>query len=186
MISRARFSARSYVDNTSHVFPSRTTTSHNVERIGRSGERVEGLLGGDSPPLQFDFTLRCHSCHSLFQQGKLQSEVARLMRTQIHQQGSCALAMHLPGDKNVQADRLSQRGGGANGCASHLPILRKAWKILRVSPTRDVFSADHNHRLPLFWTWRPSPFAEKVNAFAHPWDFPTMGPMFCVPLWPRI
>ena len=32
------------------------------------------------------------------------NETARLMRTQIHQQGSCALAIHLPGDKNVQAD----------------------------------------------------------------------------------
>ena len=114
------------------------------------------------------------------------NEVARLMRTQIHQQGSCALAVHLPGNKNAQADKLSRRGRKANDYTCHLPILRSAWKILGVSPTRDMFSADHNHRLPLFWTWRPSPFAEKVNAFAQPWDFPTMGTMFCCPPWPLI
>ena len=50
----------------------------------------------------------------------------------------------------------------------------------------DMFASDHNHRLPRFWTWLPSPFAEKVDAFQQDWNFQRQGLMHCNPPWPMI
>ena len=163
---KARISRQSHVEKASTV---RKRTTHHMERIGGSGERVEGLLGRDSPPLQFDFTIRCHSCHSLFQQGKLQRSSKRNCQANADSVTPtrilcpcCALTR----GQECSCGQTQSTGRGSKQLCLSSPILRSAWQILGVSTTRDMFSADHNHRLPLFWTWRPSPFAEKVNAFA--------------------
>ena len=64
-----------------------------------------------------------------------------------------------------------------------LSILTRAWTTLNVQPVLDMFAADHNHRLPNFWSWGASPFALAQDAFQQPWGSSTM---YANPPWPLI
>ena len=114
------------------------------------------------------------------------NEPARALRTKLHQHLSCAQTVHLPGVANTLADRLSRMQGEASDLACHLPILHNVWKQLKVTPQVDMFASDHNHRLPRYWSWHPSPFAERVDAMRQDWNFSHNGLMHCNPPWPLI
>ena len=98
------------------------------------------------------------------------NEAVRKMKCLLAKQHCTASATHLPGVSNVVADHLSRLESGRNNHTIKLEVLQTAWATLGVRPLIDMFAADHNHRLPQFWSWGPSPFALAQDAFSQSWS----------------
>jgi len=43
------------------------------------------------------------------------------------------------------------------------------WHRMGLRPTIDAFADDHNHHLPHYWTYFPSPHASATDALAQTW-----------------
>ena len=110
----------------------------------------------------------------------------RSIRVLLAQKGIFSTAEWIPGTTNVQADFLSRKLTDRNDYAVPLNLLCQVWEQLRVQPTLDMFAADHNHRLPRFWSWNPSPFSLAQDAFQQNWSQESQGTMYANPPWPVI
>ena len=80
------------------------------------------------------------------------------------------VASHLSGDKNVLADALS-RGSLRHPTkwTLHNAVTRaisQRWP----TPHVDLFASEKNHKLPVFFSIRPSPSSSGVNALTQNWE----------------
>ena len=80
------------------------------------------------------------------------------------------VASHLSGDKNVLADALS-RGSHRHPTewTLHNAVSRamfQCWPTLHV----DLFASEKNHKLPVFFSIRPSPSSSRVNTLTQNWE----------------
>ena len=77
-------------------------------------------------------------------------------------------AEHIPGQKNVEADAESWRALDQSDWMLNQEIfqaLEMKWGPFDV----DLFAARHNKQLRRFFSFRPDPEAEAVDALAQPW-----------------
>ena len=77
-------------------------------------------------------------------------------------------AEHIPGQKNVEADAESRRALDQSDWMLNQEIfqaLETKWGLFDV----DLFAARHNKQLRRFFSFRPDPEAEAVDALAQPW-----------------
>jgi hypothetical protein len=80
--------------------------------------------------------------------------------------------MHIPGIENVLTDELS-RIDSSGDYELRTDVYNHATRILRVTPTVDLFAASHNHKRPSFvaWTAAQAAGAAAQDAFAlERWD----------------
>lgn len=86
---------------------------------------------------------------------------------------------HIPGVKNIDADRLSRiKTPLYEWKLPHrwFKKIQKTWGRCRI----DAFAARHNTQLPLFWSHLPDPAATATDAFRQTW--PKRG-LFLHPPW---
>ena len=77
-------------------------------------------------------------------------------------------AEHIPGQKNVEADTESRRTLDHSDWMLNKEIfqaLEMKWGPFNV----DLFTARHNKQLKRFFSFRPNPEAEALDALAQPW-----------------
>ena len=77
-------------------------------------------------------------------------------------------AEHIPGQKNVEADAELCRALDQSDWMLNQEIfqaLEMKWGPFNV----DLFAARHNKQLKRFFSFRPNPEAETVDALAQPW-----------------
>ena len=85
-----------------------------------------------------------------------------------------------------RADRLSRTTSDRNDYAIRRSVIQNVWKQMDVQPRLDMFAADHNALLPIFWSWNKSPNAAAVDALRQTWDYNHQGLLHCNPPWPLI
>ena len=84
------------------------------------------------------------------------------------QRGILLAAKHIPGVQNVQADRLSRSIVDRHDWQLNPAIFRKIdslWGPLQV----DLFASRASKQTSRFFSWKPDPEAEAVDAFAQNW-----------------
>jgi len=77
-------------------------------------------------------------------------------------------AEHIPGCENIQADMESRRSVDPSDWCLNRTIfksLEAKWGPFDV----DLFAAHHNKQLERFFSFRPDPQAEAIDALAQPW-----------------
>ena len=77
-------------------------------------------------------------------------------------------AEHIPGCENIQADMESRRSVDPSDSCLNRTIfksLEAKWGPFDV----DLFAARHNKQLERFFSFRPDPQAEAIDALAQPW-----------------
>ena len=78
-------------------------------------------------------------------------------------------AAHVPGIDNISADALS-RNFIDNIEWSLDEKTFKSLCFIFDQPTVDLFASRLNNKLPRFFSWRPDPYSEAVNAFSQSWQ----------------
>ena len=82
--------------------------------------------------------------------------------------GSMITAQHIPGKLNTIADsqsRIFKDSSNWKLCPQVFQSLRKMFPWIEV----DLFADRLNHQVPRFWSWRPDPLAEGVDALTVVW-----------------
>ena len=85
---------------------------------------------------------------------------------------STAIAQHLPGKENVIADHQSRVFRDSSNWRLDPQVfaaLRSLFPLIQV----DLFADRLNHQLARYWSWRPDPHAEGVDALTTVWNFMT-------------
>jgi len=70
------------------------------------------------------------------------------------------VAEYVPGVTN-RADKPSGTLTTRNDRTIRGDVLEELWHWMGLRSTIDAFAADHNHHLPLYWTYFPSPHASR-------------------------
>ena len=76
--------------------------------------------------------------------------------------------MHIPGIDNVNADALSRNFNDSVEWSLSPSMFRAITGRLGM-PDVDMFASRLNHMVPRFFSWRPDPACEAVNAFSQSW-----------------
>ncbi len=79
------------------------------------------------------------------------------------------IAEHLPGVQNTIADEESRVMKDRTDWKLNPEVFRQIDR--RLGPLSvDLFASRLAHQLPRYFSWRPDPEAEAMNAFSQPWD----------------
>ena len=113
------------------------------------------------------------------------NDIARDVRCLLAEKSVTLTTEYIPGPTN-RADRLSRTTSDKNDYAVRKSILEKVWSAMGVRPVVDMFAADHNAVLPVFWSWNRSPLAAAHDAMAQNWAAHNQSWMHCNPPWPLI
>ena len=96
-------------------------------------------------------------------------------------------AAHIKGSLNTEADKASRN---FNDEIEHM-IDRHVFSSIICKkfgkPTIDCFASRLNNQVPRYFSWKPDPFAEKIDAFTVDWS--NLGLIYCFPpfrLLPRV
>jgi hypothetical protein len=93
------------------------------------------------------------------------------------QKGMMLSAEHLPGRLNQVADYESRHFSDASDWKLHTEIF-SLLKSLSGPLQIDLFANRLNHQLPRYYSWRPDPLAEAVDALQQSWS---VGPLYAFP-----
>ena len=78
-------------------------------------------------------------------------------------------AIHIPGIHNSLGDKLSRRFTDNTEWSLDIAIFERLGALFG-TPHIDLFASRLNHKLPSYYSWRPDPCCQGVNAFSHSWD----------------
>ena len=155
-----------------------------VKSLGQATHQLARASSGLANPEAFHTSVAGHCCgchfrqyhHScLYQQGG-RTQSPSLCRLALDVWEWCRqheiflVASHLSGDRNVLADALS-RGIHRHPTEWTLhnavtSAIFQRWP----TPHVDLFASEKNHKLPVFFSIRPSPSSSGVNALTQNWD----------------
>ena len=96
---------------------------------------------------------------------------------------SWAIAAHIPGILNVEADQESRKSELRTEWKLHESIFGYVQKYLNFYPSVDLFASRINAQLPRLFAYRPDPKAEVINAFCVSWhnlSFYCFPPFSCI------
>jgi len=79
------------------------------------------------------------------------------------------VAKYVPGVPN-RADKPSRTKTTRNDWTIEGDVLKEVCNRMCLRPPIDAFADDHNHHLPHYWTYFPSPHASGTNAMAQVWN----------------
>jgi len=92
-------------------------------------------------------------------------------------------ASHIPGIYNEEADQESRNSDTRTEWKLNENIFQAMQKFLEFYPTVDLFASRINSQLPRFFSYRPDPQAELINAFSVSWEnisFYCFPPFSCI------
>ena len=78
-------------------------------------------------------------------------------------------AQHIPGVTNMIADSKSRLEGDRSDWMLSRSVFQKISQVLGPLEV-DLFASRLTHQLPWFFSWRPDPLAEAVDAFQQDWS----------------
>lgn len=78
-------------------------------------------------------------------------------------------ASHIAGKLNVDADFLSRKISSANEYSISHTAFSKILPLISSTLTIDLFASRLNAKLAKYCSWKPDPFAYKINSFAFTW-----------------
>ena len=152
----------------------------------RAGEVMAHQLSGDvsSFPSSSDIPERLikslsaaavgqHHCNGLYQQsgGTVSPQLTSLVRSLwlwALQKDVILTAQHIPGISNCVADTESRTIRDCTAWELSPVVFNKINKIL-VPLEVDLFASRLTHQLPHYFSWRPDPLAEAMDAFQQNW-----------------
>lgn len=82
---------------------------------------------------------------------------------------SCS-AIHIPGEKNCEADFYSRRSSYSNEYSLNMQAFCSLISKINFIPTIDLFASSSNHKLARYASWSYDPLAVQSNAFSFKWD----------------
>jgi len=82
--------------------------------------------------------------------------------------GHSVVAEYVPEVTN-RAEKPSRTITTRNEWTIRGDVLGEVWHQMGLRPTIDAFADDHNHQLPHYWTYFPSPHAPGTDAMAPFW-----------------
>ena len=82
---------------------------------------------------------------------------------------STATAQHLPGKENVIADQQSRVFRDTSNWRLDLQVFAAPMSFFPLIQV-DLFADRLNHKLAWYWSWRPDPHAEEVDALTTVWN----------------
>ena len=92
-------------------------------------------------------------------------------------------ASHIPGVLNVEADAESRKNETRTEWKLNSELFHYTIDSLNFNPTIDIFASRTNTQLSRFFSYRPDPQAEVINAFTVDWhgiDFYAFPPFICI------
>jgi len=109
------------------------------------------------------------------------NEVARQMWLWCQEKNIWITASYLPGALNVKADaqsRMFHDKGDWELCQEAFNQICSFWG----QPVVDLFASRLNHKVPAYFSWKPDPFCQAVDAFSVKWGdrFIYAFPPFCL------
>ena len=117
---------------------------------------------------------RQHTCSSLHQSSRGTKSMGLCNQAQelckwclLHE--TIVSAEHLPGIHNRDADQASRIFNDRTEWMISPHLLTEALSLLAVNPSIDLFASRLHKHFPIFCSWKPDPYAWKIDAFSFPW-----------------
>ena len=79
-------------------------------------------------------------------------------------------AAHIPGDKNIEADRESRELSVDLEWMLYLKSLSKALVLLNYTPKVDLFASNVSHPFHTYYSYKEDPEASDVDSFSADWS----------------